>query len=109
MYSVTRRIKSIKQPRGGYIPRKQFSEIQLDDKRTLNDVENIHATLVGLAVDYLTRWAMGTDYIEAFKISILGAKQYDAIVGGDRQLRNVVDLLSIYMQKHTIILDCPMI
>lgn len=45
----------------------------IDDGKTLNEAENIHALLIGLAVDYLTRFMMGTSVEEAFKISLQGA------------------------------------
>lgn len=73
MASVTQRIKQIKQPRGGYIKPKEFEELIIEDGVNLNPKENIHPTLVGLAVDYLTRYASGTPVREAFKISFMGA------------------------------------
>jgi len=73
MYSVTQRIRAIKQPRGGYIKPKEFTETTLDDGIELNPSENIHASLVGLAVDYLTRLMTGTPADEAFYISLLGS------------------------------------
>lgn len=79
MYSVTKRISMVKQPYGGYLNKKQFEVTIIDDGRTLNEVENIHASLVGLAVDYLTRFMMGTPVEEAFKISLQGAL-YNGIV-----------------------------
>lgn len=42
MYSVTQRISKIKQPRGGYIKRKDFTCITLEDGIELNSQENIH-------------------------------------------------------------------
>lgn len=74
--SVTNRIKAVKQPRGGYIKPKDFKATQLDggDADDLNPQENIHASLVGIAVDYLTRYVTGTDAEEAFHISHLGAQ-----------------------------------
>lgn len=48
MYSVTQRIKTIKQPRGGYIKPKEFIEKVLEDGTELNSNENIHASLIGL-------------------------------------------------------------
>lgn len=75
MYSVTQRIKTIKQPRGGYIKPKEFTETVLDDGIELSPNENIHASLVGLAVDYLTRFMTGTPTEEAFQISLLGSAQ----------------------------------
>ena len=73
MYSITQRIKAIKQPRGGYIKPKEFSSLALDDGIELCPNENVSAILVGSAVDYLTRYMMGTPVAEAFKISLLGA------------------------------------
>lgn len=73
MSSVTQRICKIKQPWGGYIKRKDFNVVELDDRKILNLQENINPGLVGLAVDYLTRFIMGTSLKEAFKISLIGA------------------------------------
>ena len=46
MYSVTQRISKIKQPRGGYIKRKDFTCITLEDGIELNSQENIHPSLI---------------------------------------------------------------
>ena len=73
MYSVTKRISMIKQPRGGYINKKELVVTQLDDGITLNENENIHASLVGLAVDYMTRFLMGAQK------AIVNEKRYKSI------------------------------
>lgn len=75
MYSVTQRIKKIKQPWGGYIKRTDFYAIELNDGIELNENENVHPCLIGLVVDYMTRFAMNTSLDEAFKISLLGAER----------------------------------
>ena len=68
---VTSRIKQVKQPRGGYINPKAFKSQSLGDGMdALNPDENVHASLIGLAVDYMTRFMSGTPATEAFKISI---------------------------------------
>ena len=72
MASVTQIIKQIKQPRGGYIPPSNFEEIQLNDNNELKE-ENIHSSLVGLVVDYLTRFMMNKDLENSFRISIIGS------------------------------------
>lgn len=72
MYSVTGRIRSIKQPRGGYIKPSEFKTIELNDGQVLNGKENVHATIIGMTVDYLTRFMIGANLSEAFKISIKG-------------------------------------
>jgi len=75
MTSVTQRIKEISQPRGGYIKPKEFKVEVLNDNAELSPEENISAGLVGLAVDYLTRYSAGTSPDDAFKISLLGASK----------------------------------
>ncbi len=74
MVSVTQRIKQIKQARGGYLPVKTFTVTTLDDGQVLNPEESIAASLVGTAVDYLSRFMDGTAVEEAFEISLLGAR-----------------------------------
>ena len=81
MASVTGRIKEIKQPRGGYIKVSAFDTIPMDDDVILNSEENISASVIGMAVDYLTRFVMGNDIKEAFKISLLGAKFKISLLG----------------------------
>jgi len=72
--SVTQRIKQVKQPRGGYINPRNLTSIPLGDViESLNDEENVHASLVGLAVDYMTRFMSGDPVDDAFKISMMGA------------------------------------
>lgn len=82
MASVTARIKEVKQPRGGYIKPSQFQEITFEDGNILNmEEENIHATVIGMVVDYLTRFMTGADVKEAFKISIEGYQTKLLILG----------------------------
>jgi hypothetical protein len=73
MTSVTQRIKEIKQPRGGYLSVSSFAEIDLNDSSVLNENENVHSSIVGMVVDYMSRYMMGTEVKQAFKISIMGA------------------------------------
>lgn len=73
MASVTQRISKIKQPYGGYLPLKSFSKEIFDDDLTLNEDENIHPSLIGIAVDYLTRFSLGDSVDKAFRVSCLGA------------------------------------
>lgn len=73
--SVTQRIKQVKQPRGGYINPKELTVVSLGDGAdALNPVENIHPSLMGLAVDYMTRFMTGTPAEDAFFISLSGAQ-----------------------------------
>lgn len=74
MPSVTGRINQIKQPRGGFINPSSLSVIFLEDNLTLNSEENVHASIIGMAVDYLTRYMRGTKPETAFSVSLSGAK-----------------------------------
>lgn len=72
MSSVTSRIKEIKQPRGGYIKPSFFAATTFDDGVFLADNENVHASIVGMVVDYMTRFLMTEDANKAFEISLRG-------------------------------------
>lgn len=88
MYSVTKRIGTIKQPYGGYLRIKDFNATVFDDGKVLNPVENISPSLVGLAVDYLTRFMLGAELKDAFRISLIGAgrlSSYLGNIGGDSE------------------------
>lgn len=74
MSTVTQRIGEIKQPRGGYIKPSQFAARFMDDGKTLAESENVHPSIMGLSVDYMTRYLMGADVRDAFSISIRGAE-----------------------------------
>lgn len=87
MASVVQRIWEIKQPRGGYVPLKSFRAIHINKSRELHLQENIAPSLVGLAVDYLTRCAMGTPVRQAFEVSIMGA----GMIGEERKALALAD------------------
>jgi len=74
MFSVTGRISKIKQPRGGYIRPKMFDVENITVDEELRPTENIHGSIVGTAVDYLSRLESGTDPRNAFRISLMGAR-----------------------------------
>ena len=84
MSSVTARIEEIKQPKGGFINPSKFETIDMNDGIVLNEVENVHGSIIGIAVDYLTRFNMGTDIEKAFEISLSGAIVAE-MIGGIRQ------------------------
>lgn len=93
MSSVTQRIKEIKQPRGGYIKPSQFKITKIDDGKILNEQENVHASVIGLTVDYLTRFVMGADVLEAFKISCKGAEVAENVFKQKSTLKTAQKLL----------------
>ncbi|HAT4317592.1 TPA: hypothetical protein I9095_001701, partial [Clostridium perfringens] len=104
MVSVTQRIKQIKQPRGGYIRPKEFNITILDDNIKLNEKENIHSSLVGLAVDYMTRYSIGTPINEAFKISIMGA----SIIGESKFAQKLIEEIE-GLDDNSIVNACKLV
>ena len=77
MATVVTRIKQISQPYGGYVPLKSFEEIRFGGEIILNNEENINVMLVGLVVDYLTRFSMSKNIKKSFNISLRGAMSKD--------------------------------
>lgn len=74
MHNVTNRIQEITQPRGGFIKPSMFDVVLLGESMdALNPVENVHPSVVGMAVDYLTRYMATGDKEKAFEISLMGA------------------------------------
>ena len=104
MVSVTQRIKQIKQPRGGYIRPKELNITILDDNIKLNEKENIHSSLVGLAVDYMTRYSIGTPINEAFKISIMGA----SIIGESKFAQKLIEEIE-GLDDNSIVNACKLV
>ena len=89
MYSVTGRIHQIKQPRGGYLPIARFQLRTLEDAHTLAPKENLHPTVVGLAVDDLTRLQLGAAAEDVFQVALEGARRAEILgVAGARAEAN---------------------
>ena len=114
MTSVVQRINQIKQPYGGYLRPSSFKTIQFQDESCLNKTENIHPTLIGLVVDYLTRFMISKDATSAFQISLIGAKvaqtyfnQLDAELIAVHLLQNITGLddLSIVSSAKLVTFD----
>lgn len=58
--SVTKRARQVKQPRGGYLNPRFFSTESLGaGMAALNPEENVSPNLIGLTVDYMTRFMSG--------------------------------------------------
>lgn len=73
--SVTHRIKEIQQPRGGFLPIRNFERIVYDDGFYPIPCENIPMSLVGTVVDYLTRYMLTKDVGLSFQYAIEGAEK----------------------------------
>lgn len=94
MSSVSKRINEIKQPRGGYLQRSLFDLYKIDDGFTLNPEENIHATITGMTVDYLTRYTMGAKLSDAFRIPCMGATIAEKMFNQKGSIKKAQELLS---------------
>ena len=76
MTTVTRRVKEVKRPRGGYVNPRTMEVTSFDDGQPSpldHRTENIHSSLVGMAVDYLSRLANGSEPRDVFRVPLLGA------------------------------------
>ena len=74
MSSVTAVARSFKQPWGGYIKPSSMLVTVLDRSEALYPDENISASLTGMAVEYLTRYKMGSSLSDTFSIALAGAE-----------------------------------
>lgn len=69
MSTVTKRIRDVKQPWGGYLKPSEFTFIEFEGGLDYMCVENISAAVVGIAVEYLTRYSLGATIDQAFRAS----------------------------------------
>ena len=76
--SVTARVRELHQPPGGYINPNSMKVHHFDDGVELGP-ENIRPSMMGLVVDYMTRFTEGESVEKAFNISILGGKRLGRI------------------------------
>ncbi|MHA8111302.1 hypothetical protein ACYATP_07475 [Lactobacillaceae bacterium Melli_B4] len=90
MVNVTSRVKQVTQPRGGYVPSKLFKKIPLDDDYTLNPNEDSHkGTLIGLTVDYFSRFLLGASKQSSWGVSLIGADTLNATETADQLLSEI--------------------
>lgn len=90
--SVTNRIEQVSQPYGGYINPSNMgiSSLSYEGLKDLYTEENIYPGIIGIAVDYLTRYMLGADVKEAFQISLFGA----ALIGDIENARKYIGLIN---------------
>lgn len=87
MFSVTQRIERIQQPKLGYIPPRTLEKIEYFDGNEINKINPAHKHIQGMVVDYFSRFMSGASKEDAFKISLLGAKEVD-------EKENAIELLN---------------
>ena len=90
---VSVRARQVRQPYGGYLPLKTMTSISLGEgMEALDPNEKTNAGLVGLAVDYLTRFQLGTSVEDAFKISMRGATVIHEELKAEQLMKDVKGL-----------------
>ncbi len=104
--SVTRRIAQIRQPYGGLLKPSKFKKTVFDDGIVLSEYTNISHALIGLAVDYLTRFMLGDSKESAFRISMAGAE-----ICGEKELRAAKRLLKCVtgLDDQSIVNTCKLV
>ncbi len=106
MLSVKERIKTITQPRFGYLPRASFQVITYDDGLsvdTSSPAYMAYTSAQGTTVDYLTRFLCGAPKEQAFAIPLLGAQ----VVG---ETDKAIELLKIIhgLDRSSIVAACQL-
>ena len=87
-----------------------MKQIDINDNNVLAEAENINSSIVGLAVDYLTRFVMGAPAERAFAFSLAGAKfaeihgQKKAFKEANKYLKNIRGI-----DKKSIINACKIV
>lgn len=96
MATVTQRVNQIKRPGIDYIKPSEFTRWHLKNTESLSPIEseNVHPSVVGLAVDYLTRFILSNDLREAFSISLKGAMAYSLLEETEEPLLIYEELLN---------------
>ena len=110
MPSVTQIVGNVKQPRGGYLPIEEFEQQTYSDDLKVVGSYNISANLVGLAVDYGVRIALGDSPEDALMVSLIGANLVHELENAEA-LINQIDsaaLRSSYPDEQTIIALCKL-
>lgn len=90
--SVTNMVNIVHQPRGGFINPNQMEKDVFDSGTILDENENVHASLIGLAVDYLSRFVMGDTKESSFQISLMGAEIIGDLGKARKYLSNIKGL-----------------
>ena len=104
MFSVTQRIKTITQPRDGYIKVRDLEIMEFTDRKTIYfEVSSKYKAIQGMAVDYLTRFLSGASKEKAFQIPMAGAKKLAQLGQAQKLLHGVKGL-----DKRSIINACKL-
>ena len=111
MLSVTKRISSVSQPKGGFVPRSLFKVENYEDYYEIVSVEPALASIQGLAVDYLTRFMYSKNKFKAFAVSIKGAQAIDHYNNNNDETNKISVLLNEVngLDEHSILNVCKIV
>lgn len=112
MATVTQTVKATKQPRGGYIKRTDFHVDYIEDDIPMYLDENMSPATVGLVVDYLSRFMIEGNVINAFDISLKGytvAKNLE-LFDNDKYISFLLaNIVKDYLSDNAIISACKLV
>ena len=110
MTSIDERVHQVKQPRDGYVKASLFKEIKMPTSKALHEEENISASIVAMAVDYLTRYALTNNKGDSFRNCMEGAR-----FAQEQGMKNAQDMALGYLREidgindKSIIASCKLV
>lgn len=84
--------QNFKQPYGGFLKVKDFDKEQFDDAVKLNNQESLHASIVGMATEYLSEVMLGMNKADIFRTSLRGALNLNLHSSAMNYLENIKGL-----------------
>lgn len=111
MISVTGRIETVSQPHGGYVPKSLFEVKSYDDYNEISDINITLSSIQGMAVDYLTRYIISKNKLQAFDISIKSAMKLDEAYENNKEYQNIMTLLDgvTGLDRQSVINTCKIV
>lgn len=106
---VTAFVKTVKQPRGGFLNPNRFRHVDHDENSYVDsNRENISPIIMGIVVDYLTRLHLGRcNPEEAFEISLRGAYNVNH-VDNAWALINTIEKAEGQLTRQAIVAACQL-
>lgn len=92
MFSVTARVKNVRQPRRGYIPICKLKTTEYSDEYRIETIDSYYKPIQGMAVDYLTRFMNGSPKQIAFQIPLMGAQKVHELYKAQNLLDKIIGL-----------------
>lgn len=104
MSAILEVINNVKQPENGYLPVDKFNKLYFNDDLEVSDEENIPIELVGIVIDYMTRYLLIGDAKNCFRVSLTGAM----IAEEGEQAKTLLDKID-GLNNHSVIAACKLV